>query len=172
MHYIDESTPWTPAEFRKYQLYLALRKQRDKFLKNMQEISHLDWRIDRRLVEAGGLGKTVYYLPARGSCRTDWKLLHELAEGGRDVQVVTVRKYDYPKLTAKDVDKIRESILEFKLYSELINPWREPFYQEMFKDYQLQEPYEFDPCWTMDPNGQLRIREISIIRRRANYVPR
>lgn len=68
MTHIDDISyrPWSMIDFRKYQLYLEMRKQRDKFLKSLREMRYCDWLIDKKLTEAGGFGKTVYILPARG----------------------------------------------------------------------------------------------------------
>lgn len=108
-----------------------LLKEYNRFLQNIKEMSYIDWKIDKRLVEAGGLGKTVYYIPARGSCRIDWRLLHELAEGGRDVKVVTSRKYE-PKLYPADRKTIEDAIFQFELYSLMVKPWQDPYYEELW----------------------------------------
>lgn len=139
MQYIDESGPWTADHFRKYATYLKLRKERDKFLKSLREVRYCDWLIDKKLVEAGGLGKTVYILPARGggtSFRT-LKKINDFIEEGRDVEVVTLRKHDYPKLSRKDIETIRESIQQFELYSQMVKPWRDPHLHGLFNDFEL-----------------------------------
>lgn len=170
MQYIDESGPWTADHFRKYATYLKLRKERDKFLKSLREVRYCDWLIDKKLVEAGGLGKTVYILPARGGGSSlSYRTLKKYYEDGRDVEVVTLRKYDYPKLSDKDVEMVRKATQDFEVYQKLANPWRPPLYsQEIFKDYYPTEPYAFDPCWSVDPYGRLRLREISLVRKEEN----
>ena len=108
-----------------------LLKEYNRFLKNIKEMSYIDWKIDKRLVEAGGLGKMVYYIPARGSCRTNWRLLHELVEGSRDVRAVTSRKYE-PKLYPVDRKTIQDAIFQFELYSLMVKPWQDPRYEELW----------------------------------------
>lgn len=167
MTIFDESGPWTPTHFRKYQLYLSLRKEREKFLKNIREMTYCEWKIDKLLIEAGGLGKTVYILPARGG-GTQFRTLrriNELLEEGRDVEPVTLRKYETPKFSDKDISTIRESIQQFELYSKLVKPWRDPMYEHLFNDYELRDPYIFEPSYTIDPDGRVRIRDVSIVRK-------
>lgn len=167
MHYIDEMYPWTIVDQRKYMQYVKLRKERDKFLKSLKPGWYGEWVIHKKLIEAGGLGDTVYILPARGggtSFRT-LKKINDLLEEGRDVKFVTMRKQDLPKLTCRDVDVIRESIRQYELYSELINPWREPLYQQLFKDFDPQGGWTLDPSWTIDPYGHVRFREVSLVRK-------
>lgn len=171
MRYIDESGPLTDGIFRKYSTYVKLRKERNKFLKSLQEMTYLDWSIDKKLVEAGGIGKTVYILLARGGgSNLSHRTIKRYFEEGRDVQFVTLKKHNFPKLSSEDVETIRESMREFELYSKLANPWWPPFYQQkMFKDYYPEEPYTFDPCWTVDPYGRLRLREVSLVRKEDQY---
>lgn len=167
MSYVNEMCPLPLIDQEKHQLYLRLQEERDKLLKNMQEMSHLDWSIDKRLVEAGGRGKTIYYLPARGGSRTNWREIEKYLKEGRDVQIVTSRKPG-PTLTAADYKVIENSIRQFKLYSELVKPWQDPMYADMFYDGHptyLQEPYELEPAYEMRPDGSIYIREVSIVRK-------
>ena len=167
MHYIDEMYPWTIVDQRKYMQYVKLRKERDKFLKSLKPGWYGEWTIHKKLIDAGGISDTVYILPARGggtSFRT-MKRINDLFEEGRDVRVVSLRKQDFHKLTRRDVDVVRESIRQYELYSELIKPWREPLYQELFKDFEPQGGWTLDPCWTIDPYGHVRLREVSLVRK-------
>ena len=161
---IDEMHPESIIDFRKYHLYLELQKERKKFLKSLREMSYYDWLIDKRLVEAGGIGKMVYILPARGGgSYMALKRMHELE--GRDVEIVTLNKKSWPKLSSKDIETIRDSIQEFELYSKMVKPYRDPLYQELFKDFYPTEQYVVDPSWTVDPYGRYRIREVSLVYR-------
>jgi hypothetical protein len=173
MHYIDEMYPWTIVDQRKYIQYVKLRKERDKFLKSIKPGWYCEWVIHKKLIEAGGIGDAVYILPARGggtSFRT-LKRVNDLLEEGRDVKCVTRPKQEPFKLTPKDIDMVRESIRQHELYAELINPWREPLYQQLFKDFYPERPYSYEPSWTIDPYGRLRIREISLVRKDDRQCP-
>lgn len=131
MSSIFNTYPESVINARKYKRYLEMRKQYDKFLKNQREMHYIDWLIDKKLVEAGGLGKTIYILPARGGSRVNWGLLHELAGEGRDVQVVTTRRYE-PKLYPADRKTIEDAIFQLKLYSLLAKPWQDPYYEALW----------------------------------------
>lgn len=86
---IDENSPWTQIEYDNYRTFLELRKERDKFLKSLTKVRYCDYIVDRKLVEAGGVGKAVYIYPARGSGRnTSINRVVELIESGRDVKFV------------------------------------------------------------------------------------
>ena len=172
MHYIDNISPnpWSIIDFRKYCLYLEMRKERDKFLKSIREMTYQDWLIEKKLIEAGGLGRTVYVLPARGggtSLRT-LKKINDYIEEGRNVKVVTLKKYDWPSLSSKDIEALQASIREFELYSQLVRLQRDSYY-EMFKDFYPKEPYTLDPCYSVDPYGNYRLREVSLVRREDKY---
>lgn len=57
----------------------------------------LDWKIQKRLLDVGGLGPVVYYIPARGVSRlSDVYRILELRASGRTV--VYVRPQDSKKL--------------------------------------------------------------------------
>lgn len=167
MHYIDEMYPWTVVDQLKYMQYVKLREKRDKFLKSLKPGWYGEWVIHKKLIEAGGLGDTVYILPARGggtSFRTLRKI-NELLEEGRDVQPVTLKKYEWPMLSEKDIEKIRESVREFQLYSELAKPYQDPVYYDLLKDFNPPGGWTLDPSWTIDPYGRVRFREVSLVRK-------
>lgn len=170
MTYIDEMYPWTIVDQRKYMQYVKLRKERDKFLKSLKPGWYGEWTIHKKLIEAGGLGDTVYILPARGS-GTSFRTLNrinELFEEGRDVKCVTMRKQDLPKLTLKDIEDGWERIRQYQLYPQLINPWREPLYQLLVKDFYPEQPYSYEPSWIIDHYGHVRFREVSLIKKEEN----
>lgn len=169
----DESTPWTTETRRKYAEYIKLRNEGDKFLKSLKAGWYGEWLIHKKLLEAGGIGDTVYILPARGggtSFRT-LKKINDLLEEGRDVQVVHLHKQDWLKLTPKDIDVVRESIRQHELYAEFVKPWCEPLYQQLFKDFEPQGGWTLDPCWTIDTYGHLRLREVSLVRKDYQRCP-
>ena len=93
VHY--DSFPSHIIDARKHVLYLEMRKQRDMFLKSLRSVRHGDWLIEKRLLEAGGIGKTVYILPARGGGTTiTSKVLNDLIKEGRDVTIYSPPTYD------------------------------------------------------------------------------
>lgn len=121
----------------KHQLYLSLRKERDKFLKSIRETSYCDWKIEKTLTEAGGLGRTVYILPARGGGnRWFQETFEKHLEEGRDVEPVTLRKYEAPKLSSKDIEQLRELAFDF-------NEWDKR--REKFLDSIIQTAVKRDP---------------------------
>lgn len=140
---IDEMHPWSAIDFRKYAEYIKLRKERDKFLKSLREMTYLDWLIDKKLVEAGGIGKTVYILPARGGgSNVSFRTLEKYFEEGRDVQFVTLKK---PKTTLDKTDlvKIKDIVTDWDLccnreqyatYEELHKQIDEMIAQKLRKD--------------------------------------
>jgi hypothetical protein len=182
MRYIDDIYPFSVIDFLKYREYVKLRKERDKFLKSLREMSHIDWSIDKRLVEAGGLGKTVYILPARGgSSFQTLRRVEELTEEGRDVQFVTTLKKYEPKLTRDDVGRFKKSIVTdwdlcpISWYALGGHEFMDELYGKKIDSFEtryLQEPYEFEPSWTVDPYGHVRLREVSLVRRQHDNVPR
>lgn len=85
MQYIDEMYPWTIVDFKKYRTYLELRKEREKFLKSLCKKRSCDWRIEKKLLDAGGLGDHVYLYLARGQSRQrSMEEYLDLLESGRD----------------------------------------------------------------------------------------
>ena len=92
VHY--DSFPRHIIDFRKYYLYLEMRKQRDDFLKSLCITRHGDWLIEKKLIEVGGIGKTVYVLPARGGSVGVLSMLNDLIKEGRDVKIIRPATYD------------------------------------------------------------------------------
>jgi hypothetical protein len=170
----DDSDPWTAEVQRRYTTYIKLRKERDKFLKSLKPGWYGEWTIHKKLIEAGGLGDTVYILPARG-CGTSFRTLkkiNDLLEEGRDVQPVTLNKYEWPVLSKEDIERMRESVQQFHSYSELVNPYRrDPFYHELFESFYSKECWTLDPSWTIDPYGRVRLREVSLVRKEDLQCP-
>ena len=103
MNCIYDSWPRDIIDHVSYRTYLALCRERDKFLKSLQETNYHDWLIDKKLVEAGGVGKNVYLYLARGNGK--WRDIDKYLkylEEGRDVTVVNAKdaftkppKHDY-----------------------------------------------------------------------------
>ena len=117
----------------KHQLYLKLRKEVDKLVEDMAIMSHLEWRIDKRLIEESGLGKTLYYIPARGGCRMNWDMVNKLADECREIKLVLVSDY---KPYTLDPKVVRDAMEAFKLDSLMREPMRDPLYKP-FRDYDL-----------------------------------
>ena len=92
MQYIDEMYPWTIVDFKKYCAYLELRKERDKFIKSLSKKRSCDWLIEKKLLDAGGLGDRVYIHLGRrqGKQRFIEEYLKHV-EAGRDVKVMNAR---------------------------------------------------------------------------------
>lgn len=90
MYYIDDISyqPWSIIDFRRYQSYLELRKERDKFLKSLKPGWYVDWLIQKKAIEAGGVGDTIYILPVRGGSKFPYDRIEKYIEEGRDVQFV------------------------------------------------------------------------------------
>lgn len=81
-------------------------EEREKFLKSLREMSHRDWQIEKKLVEAGGIGKTVYIYPARGQGHS-WRMQKDIEEflaKGKDVYVVTREKTATKPISIIDLD--------------------------------------------------------------------
>lgn len=110
--YIGKSVLPRLIDCDKFRTYLDLRSQKEKFLKSVETMRYRDWVIHKKLLEAGGLGDTVYIHPARGGGRLypQLELYKKLMEEGRDVKVVNVR--DRPL----NVEKFKEVVLDRDLY--------------------------------------------------------
>ena len=165
----DESAPWSAIDFRKYQLYLEMRKQRDKFLKSLREKRHGDWLIEKKLLEGGGLGDTVYIYPARanGKVYTQLKLYKELLAKGKNVEFVTFKKPE-PKPHSKNIERLKELVSDpdmllsdraDRYFAELIgehihaefrqhlltnNPYLDPVYHFDYKPIVKPDAYVFN----------------------------
>lgn len=122
----DETSPWTIIDYKKYHTYLELRKEREKFLKSLDEMRSCDWIIEKKLLEAGGLGKTVYIYPARGGGQNaSIERYLELIESGREVKFV--RASDICKKPARSYgpydsdlwDHLDSVVTQKKIYEEL-----------------------------------------------------
>lgn len=158
MRYIDDISyrPWSIVDFRKYQQYLEMRKERDKFLKSLREMSYIDWKIDKTLIEAGGLGKTVYILPARGggtSFRTLQKI-NDFLEEGREVKVFKPAKISKDIIEFDSWKDIRDALcgyLDECIYEEfrkqLIQEYiatLDPVYKSEFKINTWPDAYAYN----------------------------
>lgn len=141
MHYIDDISyrPWSIIDFRKYQSYLELRKQRDKFLKSLKPGWYVDWLIQKKALEAGGVGDTIYILPARGGSKFPYERIEKYIEEGRDVQVVTSRKQE-PKVTRKDVDWFLELLLDRDRDLYCPDPYKDALALYLYASYTRKEP--------------------------------
>lgn len=165
MWLVDDLTELVPESLKPKESEMV-DAQMDKFLIDISKKRHCDWAIEKKLLEGGGTGNTVYILQARGGGKSIWthETVEDLSEEGRDV--VAVRKYDF-KLSGKDVEAIRGYEQQLDLYSKLTRPvaYFDPYKQGMFCDWFPTEEYNLEPSWTIDPYGQLRFRDISIVRK-------
>lgn len=109
----------------KFRTYLDLRSQKEKCLKSIATTRYCDWVIHKKLLEAGGLGDTVYIYPARGGGRLypQLELYKKLMEEGRDVKVVKV--HDRPL----NVEKFKEVVLDRDLWCS--NPMNERLAEQL-----------------------------------------
>lgn len=88
----DSWRPWTVTDYDNYRLYLELCKEREKFINSLGTKRSCDWAIERKLLEAGGVGDTVYiHVPRGGGRRESIEQYFKLIESGRDVKVVNAK---------------------------------------------------------------------------------
>lgn len=135
MQYIDEMCPLTIVDFEKYCTYLALLKERDKFIKSLSNKRSCDWLIEKKLLDAGGLGDHVYLYLARGQSRQrsmEEYLRH--VEAGRDVTIVNAKEAFVKPFTMRDV-VIDKDILESErwLNKRLNEEIQKALYKEICK---------------------------------------
>jgi ribosomal protein L34E len=136
---------WHVIDYQKYRTYLELRKERDKFLKSLHEMRNCDWVIEKKLLDAGGLGKTVYIYPARGGGRnTSIERYLELIESGRDVKIM--RASDICKKPNRsygpydsDLWDHLDSVVTQKLYEELCHQELQKDIERLFRN-ELETP--------------------------------
>ena len=159
IHIFDESTPFTAKDLRKYQLYSALRKEHGKFLKSIKPGWYGEWVIYKKLIDAGGLGDTVYIVPARANNKvhTQLELYKELFAKGKEIKVVRLEDQqrvrtkpapvpdfdlftpEHKKLVDEFIDSIRKAQTELK---------NKPAYDQysFFTDYYaLSDDYYIEP---------------------------
>ena len=152
-----------------------LSNEYDKFLKDIREMSNRDWLIEKKLVEAGGIGRKIYLHIGRGHGKTFTLLNHikELRAKGKEVHIVDYRDSS-PKPNRDAIERIKECIIDLDLCP--LNPIRQvqhEFFDEFLKrpiklDFEsryLGEWYYQEPTWAVRPDGSLKIRDISIMRR-------
>ena len=92
MEYIEDIWPRQILDDKKFRTFLELCKIRDDFLKSLTTVRYCDYLIDKKLAEAGGLGKKVYIYLAIGTNRNiSCKRIVEFLEEGRDVTIMNAR---------------------------------------------------------------------------------
>lgn len=144
IHIFDESTPFTAKDLRKYQLYSALRKERGKFLKSIKPGWYGEWVIYKKLIEAGGLGDTVYIVPARANNKvyTQLELYKELFAKGKEIKVV--RLEDLQRVRTKPAPVLDLDVLDaerLRRANQIIDSIREA--QTLLKNKLAYDPYSF-----------------------------
>ena len=149
MLYLDEMYPRNIIDLQKFEMYSYFHGEYEKFLKDLREMSYLDWLIEKKLVEAGGLGKRVYIsLPrCNGKTFTLMKRMEELEAKGHEVYFTTsMKQYPWPKRT--EIEKIKECVIDRDLYP--LRDWRATPYQlELYRDFGLKTKRNsyFDEGW-------------------------
>jgi hypothetical protein len=158
MQYIEDMYPLRILDADAYRKYTAMRKERERFLKNSRNVCHTAWNIHRKLYDERF--SKVYLQVARGQDKQ--RALEEylsLLEEGRDVKVVTskditAKKFEKP-ITLKDI--IEDKDLFFpdpwrKRMDELINEAiYKDFAKHIAKEYESKmyidttNPYEWKP---------------------------
>jgi hypothetical protein len=172
MHYIDEMYPLKVIDFEKYCTYLELRKEREKFIKSLSNKRSCDWLIEKKLLDAGGLGDHVYLYLARGQNRQrsmEEYLRH--VEAGRDVTIVNAKDAFVKPFTRRDVI-IDKDLLEAEhwfnerlnaevqkcLYEEICkrsvtdwtNNYLDPVYKTEWKPIIAPDAYIYHPKYGYD----------------------
>ena len=126
MYFDSCNVQWSIIDYEKYRTYLELRKEREKFVKSLNEMNNHDWVIDKKLIEAGGLGKSVYIYPARGGGRnTSIERIMELIESGMDVKIVRANDIckkpnrSYGPYDSDLWDHLDDAVIQQTLYKEI-----------------------------------------------------
>ena len=134
-------------EFRKY---IELKLQKDKFLKSLDTMRHCDWAIEKKLIEAGGLGKSVYIYPARanGKMETQRRLVEKYLKEGRDV--VYLKPVHKTKLDRSNLDKIRELIVDPDPLYTLFNKELDRYFDAELQAYLGVERHNWVPIIRYD----------------------
>ena len=78
--------------------------------------NNVDWKIEKRLLEAGGLGPVVYVVPARGGGKllTELERINKFLSEGRKV---VYGRSDYDMLTPEQYERA-DRILNYILKGE------------------------------------------------------
>lgn len=114
--------------------------QYNKFLKDLREMSYLDWLIEKKLVEAGGLGKRVYISVPRchGKTFTLMKHVEELEAKGKEVHFVDYRDSAKKQPTLDDIAKVREYMIDWDLLANRDLIWK-PTLVDMRMDFEFEK---------------------------------
>lgn len=135
MKYIDEMYPWTVVDFNKYRTYIALRKEREKFLKSLREKRSSEWLIEKKLLDAGGLCDKVYIHLGRGQGKQRFMeeyLKH--VKAGRDVVVMNARDVFVKPVSWRNVILDKDVIESERWLNERLNAeLQKCFYKEICK---------------------------------------
>lgn len=123
-----------------------LLSERDKFLKDLQKTRYCDWIIHKKLLDGGGLGRTIYIHPARaeGKYFTQLELYKKFIEDDREIRVV--KAYEKPV----NLQKFKEVVLDRDLYlSGSINQYRadalDEYLHESMRKYLQKERENWKP---------------------------
>lgn len=110
----------------------------NEFLKEQRDMSNRDWLIEKKLVEAGGIGRKVYLHIGRGHGKTFTLMNHiaELEAKGHEVHIVDYRNSS-PKLNRDDIERIKECVIDWDLMSNRDYGWRKSLYDMSF-DWEIK----------------------------------
>lgn len=105
----------------------------NEFLKDQKDMPYRDWSIEKKLVEAGGLGKKVYIHVGRGHGKTFTLLRHieELEAKGKEVHIVDYRD-SAVRTRPLNIEKIKEAVIDWDLMSNRERDWCKPLYYTSF----------------------------------------
>lgn len=114
-------------------LVVLVSREYQRFLKDQREMTYRDWIIEKKLVEAGGLGRRVYIHVGRGNGKTATLIRHieELESKGKEVCIVDYRNSS-PRPKREDIDKLKECLLDWDLLANRDYGWRKPLYDTSF----------------------------------------
>lgn len=85
-----------------------------------------DWKIHKKLMDAGGVGERIYIYTGRGNGKTfrQQEVIDELIAAGKEVYAVRRDHTPEPDLS---IDKIKEAIVDYDIYP-IRERWRSDDY--------------------------------------------
>lgn len=115
-------------------------------------ITSNEWKIHKKLQDA----KTVYICPARGCDKSqrELKMYENLLEDGYNVKVVRTQKQEPVRLSREDIERIRDAIVDYDLYSNIVSPMYrdsiDTFIENEMKEFYRKERGYWKPKVRLD----------------------
>ena len=136
--------------------------QYKKFINGLSKMRTPEWKIYKKLVDAGGIGQHVFMYPARGCCKTSLMLdmYAKYINVGQEVHIITSK--DWRKdLRAEQNELNKDIMLDRDLYpvstvnAKLAEEIGE-YIHEQFRKHLVQKPEmvyidSFNPYWDQEP---------------------